>query len=194
MARPECLMGKAFTKAGDLYALGVMAYQLLIGDFAKPIAYGWERDVLEGELSRFAIEGDIETPTSTARHVYRETIGAAIEGNPISRIPSAGEFARVIRAIPAIIAEREAANRPRITELARTETDRRMRSMRTDPRADDLRVGGFGRIVRLQLLAMANADRAREDAEFERDSAQQAKALAESSHRSWQSTFGVSTN
>lgn len=42
---PELLEGKPATIQADLYALGVMLYQLAAGDLWRPLAPGWERDI-----------------------------------------------------------------------------------------------------------------------------------------------------
>src|ERR1700730_15766171 len=42
---PEILAGQPFTVKADIYALGVMLYQLLIGDFHKVMSPGWERGI-----------------------------------------------------------------------------------------------------------------------------------------------------
>jgi serine/threonine protein kinase/DNA-binding winged helix-turn-helix (wHTH) protein len=39
---PELFSGKASSTSGDVYALGVMLYQLVAGDLRKPLAAGWE--------------------------------------------------------------------------------------------------------------------------------------------------------
>lgn len=128
---PETLMGLPFTKLGDVYALGVMLYQLLVGKFEQPIAYGWERDIAEGDLTGTPNEaGKIEQPSSIARAVYKETIGLAVEGNPTRRVPSAAELARLIRALPTTIATREAEETARVKELAKAETARKTRVLK----------------------------------------------------------------
>ncbi|MGC4003527.1 MAG: protein kinase family protein [Pirellulales bacterium] len=145
---PECLMGLPFTKQGDVYALGVMFYQLLIGHFDKPIAYGWERDVSEGEFDAAhdhatpALEQSTlgpssspsktqgKRPTPIARAVYKETIGLAIEGDPSRRVPSAAELARLIRELPTTIETREREETSRVTELAKQETARKTRVLK----------------------------------------------------------------
>src|SRR5260370_26806113 len=42
---PEVLAGQSPTTGADGYALGVLLYQLTIGDFRKPLAPGWEADI-----------------------------------------------------------------------------------------------------------------------------------------------------
>jgi DNA-binding winged helix-turn-helix (wHTH) protein/serine/threonine protein kinase len=42
---PEVLEGRPPTALADVYALGVLLYQLVVGDFRKPLAPGWEADV-----------------------------------------------------------------------------------------------------------------------------------------------------
>lgn len=42
---PEVLAGGLPTQRGDLYALGVLLYQLVVGDLCRPLAPGWEADV-----------------------------------------------------------------------------------------------------------------------------------------------------
>ncbi len=59
-APPESLTGKPFTTQGDIYALGVLLYQMTIADLNKPVALGWERDVSD--------------------ELLREDIGACLEG------------------------------------------------------------------------------------------------------------------
>ncbi len=53
----------------DVFALGVMTYQLLAGDLRKPLAPGWERDIDDPFL--------------------REDIALATDGNPHNRLQSA---------------------------------------------------------------------------------------------------------
>lgn len=58
---PELVAGQPPTVRSDLYALGVLLFQLLVGDFRRPMAPGWERDIddpLLVEDLRRATDGD----------------------------------------------------------------------------------------------------------------------------------------
>lgn len=69
---PEVLAGQSPTASADVYALGVMLYQLTIGDFRKPVAPGWEAEVEDVLL--------------------REDIANAACGDPAKRLNSAAEL------------------------------------------------------------------------------------------------------
>lgn len=69
---PEVLSGQSPSAAADVYALGVMLYQLTIGDFRKPLAPGWENEISDPLL--------------------REDIADAACGDPAKRISSAAEL------------------------------------------------------------------------------------------------------
>ncbi|MDQ3666866.1 MAG: protein kinase [Acidobacteriota bacterium] len=70
---PEVFAGQSPTAASDVYALGVLLYQLVVGDFRKPLAPGWESDV--------------------ADPLIREDIAEAACGDPARRIKTAAELA-----------------------------------------------------------------------------------------------------
>ncbi|MDT0496040.1 winged helix-turn-helix domain-containing protein [Algiphilus sp. W345] len=76
---PELIAGKAPTVQSDVYALGVMLYQLLIGDFSRPMAPGWERD-LDHDL-------------------LKEDIAQTTDGNPARRLASVSELIERIRTL-----------------------------------------------------------------------------------------------
>lgn len=69
---PEVLAGQSPSASADVYALGVMLYQLAIGDFRKPLAPGWE--------------AEIEDP------LLREDIADAACGDPAKRLNSAADL------------------------------------------------------------------------------------------------------
>ncbi len=74
---PESLAGQPFTIQGDVYALGVMLYQLLVGDLHRPLAHGWERDITDPLL--------------------REDIARCVAGRPEDRFASAADLASNLR-------------------------------------------------------------------------------------------------
>lgn len=84
---PESLSGAPFSVKGDIYALGVMLFQMAVGDLARPLAPGWERQ--------------IEDP------VLREDIAQCVDGDPERRPNSAAEVAERIR----LLDERRSARR-----------------------------------------------------------------------------------
>lgn len=76
---PELMNHQAPTIKSDIYALGVMLYQLIVGDPRKPMAPGWERDI-DDEL-------------------LRDDIRAATEGDPAHRLSSVHELIDRLRTL-----------------------------------------------------------------------------------------------
>ena len=74
---PELIEGRESTTLSDIYSLGVVLYQVAIGDFSRAIAPGWEREI----------------PSA----VLREDILACIDGRPENRLDSASELANRLR-------------------------------------------------------------------------------------------------
>ncbi|MFL6604460.1 MAG: protein kinase domain-containing protein [Steroidobacteraceae bacterium] len=74
---PEVLAGQPFTVKSDMYALGIILYQFLSGDFHKVMSAGWERDI-EDEL-------------------LRDDIAQLAQGNPAERLGDAQGLARRLR-------------------------------------------------------------------------------------------------
>ncbi|HVW37784.1 MAG TPA: protein kinase, partial [Pirellulales bacterium] len=70
---PETLAGSPGTTAVDLYALGVLLYQFVLGDLSRPLRAGWDADV--------------------ADELLREDIAACTHHNPARRLASAAELA-----------------------------------------------------------------------------------------------------
>lgn len=66
---PELAAGEIPTVKSDIYALGVILFQLVVGDFSKGLAPGWESEVADPLL--------------------RSDIAEACAGNPLERIESA---------------------------------------------------------------------------------------------------------
>lgn len=96
---PELLRGEGPTTRSDVFALGVMLYQMLAGDFRRALLPGWERDVDDPLL--------------------REDIAAATDQDAARRLGSASELAARLRGLEArraALAEQQAQAR-RATEL-----------------------------------------------------------------------------
>src|SRR3546814_11899439 len=68
---PEVLSGQPSTLQSDIYALGVMLYQAVVGDWNRPLAPGWERQV-DDELLRediaAAVDGDRKSTRLNSSH------------------------------------------------------------------------------------------------------------------------------
>ena len=78
---PEVLAGHSPTISSDVYALGVMLYQLIVGDFRKPLSPGWE--------------AGIDDP------LLREDIAEAACGDPALRLKSAAELVERLETLEA---------------------------------------------------------------------------------------------
>ena len=92
-AAPELLEGRTPTTLADIYALGVVLYQVVVGDLERALAPGWERDVADDLL--------------------REDIGACVEGRPERRLGNALNLAERLRRLKQRRTEREAPQRRR---------------------------------------------------------------------------------
>ncbi len=91
---PEVIEGKAATTLSDVYALGVLLYQMAMGDFRRALAPGWERDIKDPLLT--------------------EDIAACVEGDPERRLASAAELATRLRSLDARRAARETEENNRL--------------------------------------------------------------------------------
>ncbi len=74
---PEVLAGQSPTIKSDVYAFGVTLYQMIVGDFRRPLSAGWENDIPDPLL--------------------RADIAAAANGDPTRRPESVATLAEGIR-------------------------------------------------------------------------------------------------
>lgn len=100
---PELLEGKPATVHADAYALGVVLYQLVIGDLTRSVSPGWERDV--------------EDP------ILRQDIASAVEGHPERRI----EVRHLAECLRRLGERREERSRRRAEEARAVRARRRRR-------------------------------------------------------------------
>lgn len=102
---PELLSGQVPTQASDVYALGVLLYQVVVGDFRKPLSAGWERDVTD--------------------ELLREDIALAAAGDPAVRLDGARALAQRVSRLTQRRQERLVAiGRREAEELARAALQR----------------------------------------------------------------------
>ncbi len=108
---PELLEGKTATVQADVYALGVMLYQMVTGDLHRALGSGWEREI-EDEL-------------------LREDIAAAVDRSPRQRLGNALRVAEQLRSLTARRNLRAAEQRVRREEKeARRTLERRHRRLK----------------------------------------------------------------
>lgn len=84
---PELLAGKPASIRSDIYSLGVVLYQTVVGDFGRPLATDWADEVSDPLL--------------------RDDIRHCVAGRPEDRFAGAAQLARNLRALPQRRAERE---------------------------------------------------------------------------------------
>jgi hypothetical protein len=106
---PELAAGAVPTVKSDIYSLGLVLFQLIVGDFGRVPAPGWEREIADPLL--------------------RNDIADAAAGDPGQRIGSAAELVERLESLGErrARAEAEAQATARLAALARLETRRRAR-------------------------------------------------------------------
>ena len=103
---PEILEGQPPTLQADIYSLGVLLYQVVVGDFGRVLAPGWERDV-EDDLLRDDISSLVDRDPEKRP---RDARGVA---NRIERL----DVRRAQRMAESERADREARERRRLRVL-----------------------------------------------------------------------------
>lgn len=107
---PELLAGGRPTVRSDIYALGLLLYQLLAGDLTRPLAPGWEQDI-DDEL-------------------LREDIAAATQVDPARRLGSVNELLARLHGLAQRRAERESQRASAAAAAALTRELERTRARR----------------------------------------------------------------
>ena len=145
---PELLTGQPPTVQSDVYALGLMLYQLAVGDLRRPLAPGWEADI-DDEL-------------------LREDIAAATDGAPSRRLASVRELCARLRRRGARQVER---SRLREAEARAHRAEQRLQRSRA-------RRPWIAAAVLLLLVGLATSLWQFQRARLARDEAQRQAALA----------------
>ena len=107
---PEVLSGQPPAAAADVYALGVMLYQFVAGDFRKPLSPGWEADVSDA--------------------LIREDIAQVACGDPKRRLTSAAELAERLLALDCRRVERTRLEKSRELQQIAARNRERARARR----------------------------------------------------------------
>lgn len=150
---PELLEGKTATLQADVYALGVVLYQMVVGDLTRALAPGWRRDV-EDEL-------------------LCEDVALAVDGSPERRLANPLRIAERLRTLPSRRQEREAQRRER-------EASRRAREALAKSRKRRKLVAAVIAVLALFAGAMTyQASRIAEEASRARNEADRANHEAE---------------
>jgi len=76
---PEAIAGQLPTARSDIFSLGVLLYQMIVGDLHRPLAPGWEREVSD--------------------ELLREDIQACCDVDPMRRLGDAAALARRLRSL-----------------------------------------------------------------------------------------------
>ncbi len=148
---PELMAGGLPSLRSDVYALGVMLYQLIIGDFRRPLAPGWEQDVSD--------------------ELLREDIAWAAAGDPKRRLADAAQLATHLRTLEA---RRTARTQQRLAQAEAQATQRALE--RAQARRGLWRALAVTLVIALSATAWLaySAQRARRDAV---EHSQQARAV-----------------
>lgn len=107
---PELSLGHAPTVQSDLYAIGVMLYQLAVGDLRRFLAAGWEREITD--------------------ELMRQDIADAASGTPEHRLTSARELAERLRHVDQRRLQQHLAEEQKVTAQAARELLERSRVRR----------------------------------------------------------------
>jgi eukaryotic-like serine/threonine-protein kinase len=105
---PELIAGKPPTVQSDLYALGMILYQMLMGDLRRPMTAGWEQGI--------------------ADELLVEDIGSSCHGDPVRRLRSVADLVERLKSRDA---RRAAAESTRISLRRAAEFERALERART---------------------------------------------------------------
>ncbi len=115
-APPESQLGKSATTGSDVYALGVILYQLAVGEFKEPLGIGWEEKIDAGDPDR--------------TDLLRGDIRAATYAQSEKRLPVAVALAERLETLETRVSERKAVAEREAEERRRAERNRKAKQRR----------------------------------------------------------------
>jgi tetratricopeptide (TPR) repeat protein/serine/threonine protein kinase len=71
---PEANLARPATMQGDVFALGILLFQMIIGDFDQPLGHGWERRLKAAHARGWVGETQREGEAPREPHQERETL------------------------------------------------------------------------------------------------------------------------
>jgi tetratricopeptide (TPR) repeat protein/class 3 adenylate cyclase len=187
---PELMVGMPSTIQSDIYALGVMLYQSLAGDFMRPLAQGWERGLDEmlvdssvsdrdgsGPMGQRPGEPSRQPPPHLDREyldLLIEDVAACVVGVRKERLASAETLAQRLRSLNRRCIERQDERKRVVTERQRARAlerqHRRVRLIGICAAALAIFAGVAG-------VGYFRTERERNRAEKERDKAQKTSSF-----------------
>ena len=89
---PEANLARPATVQGDVYALGVLLYQMVIGDFDQPLGIGWERWLEAARMRWWGGEASREGEAQAEPHRQTAPPPAAPGAKPLRALDPSGEL------------------------------------------------------------------------------------------------------
>lgn len=157
---PEVIAGEAPTQRSDVFALGVLLYQLVVGDLRRSLAPGWEADV-DDEL-------------------LREDIALAAASNPQRRDIDARSLAQRLHVLEA---RREQLEQERRHALAVEQQGRQLAALKQKRRWLLAGIGVLTAFLALSLWQQYRVQNARDAAEAASRAAHENAAIADAVNR-----------
>ncbi len=182
---PEASLGRTATVQGDVYALGVLLYQVLVGNLAQTLGIGWERHL---DAARARPPAADHSSGGLVLRLLREDIGDCVDGDPSARLASVAQLVERLQTLPKRVTDRQARQRAERAALRMY----RLRIALAAAVAALVVVGGLGAIAfREWQRAETNkqaADEARKTAvENEQQAIREKKRAVENENRAKQS-------
>jgi serine/threonine-protein kinase len=169
---PEANLARPATVQGDVYALGVLLYQMVIGDFDQPLGIGWERRLEAAHTPAAPGGAPVQSLDPTGELMFRllrTDIGECVDGDPAARLATAAQLVERLHTIDQRVA----------AEIARRKAERAAIRMRRLRAALATAVAALVVVVGLGAFAVTQWQRAVASEQRAEENAQKARASAE---------------